>query len=477
MSTILIVDNDEGLLHFLGRFFKRQGHEVVTCMEGTSALQRIGDESFDMILLDYKMPGLNGLETLSRIKAAHVRTPVVIMTAHGTTETAIEAMKLGAYEYLLKPFATEELEQITADALEISRLMKEVVGLSDTNTRIAPAEHAGVSIVGSHRKMQEVFKAVGQVAEKDVTVLITGESGTGKELVARAIYCHSHRKDRPFMAVNCASIPDNLFESELFGFERGAFTGADRSHIGKFERCHTGTLFFDEIGDMALETQAKVLRVLQEGEFERLGSTETVRVDVRALAATNKNLEDEVQAGRFRKDLYYRLKVISIRLPPLRDRLDDVPALVKYFVSRFAAEYSKQLHYVSDQAISKLQTHDWPGNVRELENCIRRAVVVCQGDVLRPDHIAFEDERNSLRDASADPEAHLKRQIKAIAPEILHVNNSRAHANVIDLVEEILITEALQLCSYNQVHTARMLGISRNTLRHRIKKYRLAPPD
>ena len=227
-----------------------------------------------MILLDYKMPGLNGLDTLVEIKRAQVKTPVIIMTAYGTTETAIEAMKLGAYDYLLKPFDTEELKRITADALEVNRLMKEVVGLPDSVTAdLARRPAARVRIVGNHRKMQEVFKLIGQVAEKDVTVLITGESGTGKELVARAIYHHSRRKDKPFMAVNCATIPDTLFESELFGYEQGAFTGADRTYVGKFERCHHGTLFFDEIGDMSLRTQAKVLRVLQEGEFERLGST------------------------------------------------------------------------------------------------------------------------------------------------------------------------------------------------------------
>jgi DNA-binding NtrC family response regulator len=479
MANILIVDNDEGLLHFLTRLFVRQGHEVASCTDGASALRRLAEESFDTILLDYKMPGLSGLETLSHIKQAHVKTPVVIMTAHGTTETAIEAMKRGAYEYLLKPFDTEELRRIIAEAREVNRLMKEVVSLADTSTRITPVERGQVSIIGTHRKMQEVFKTIGQVAEKDVTVLVTGESGTGKELVARAIYHHSHRKDRPFMAINCASIPDTLFESELFGYEQGAFTGADRSYVGKFERCHTGTLFFDEIGDMSLGTQAKVLRVLQGGEFERLGSGETVKVDVRILAATNKNLEREVEAGRFREDLYYRLKIISIHLPPLRERLDDVPALVNYFVARFAEEYAKPLQYVSDQAISKLQGQNWPGNVRELENCLRRSVLMCPGDLLRPEHIRFESDRESAPATEGDEDRlrALKRRIEVLVPEILQLAGRRAHANLLDLVEEALIARALQACNYNQVHTARMLGISRNTLRHRIKKYGLDSPE
>ena len=293
MERILIVDNDEGLTHFLTRLFTRQGHEVHARADGEAALELLAENAFDLILLDYMMPGLNGLETLAAIKQAQVKTPVIIMTAHGTTETAIDAMRIGAYDYLLKPFDSEELKRIAADALRVNRLMKEVVRLPGSLTKVSPAGGAGVRVVGTHRKMQEVFKLIGQVAEKDVTVLITGESGTGKELAARAIYHHSHRKDKPFMAVNCATIPDALFESELFGYERGAFTGADRPQVGKFERCHTGTLFFDEIGEISRAAQAKVLRVLQEGEFERLGGGETIHADVRILAATNKTLKEK----------------------------------------------------------------------------------------------------------------------------------------------------------------------------------------
>ncbi len=479
MGTILIVDNDEGLVHFLTRLLVKQGHEVATAGDGPSALERVARESFDLILLDYKMPGLNGLETLTKIKQAQVKTPVIIMTAYGTTETAIEAMKLGAYDYLLKPFDTEELKRIVADAMEVSRLMKEVVSLPDSLTKVSSAARGVVKIVGTHRKIQEVFKLIGQVAGKDVTVLITGESGTGKELVARAIYHHSHRLDKPFMAINCATIPDNLFESELFGYERGAFTGADRCYVGKFERCHQGTLFFDEIGDMSLHTQAKVLRVLQEGEFERLGSTDTIKVDVRLLAATNKNLEKEVEAGRFREDLYYRLKVISIHMPPLRTRLDDVPALVDYFVGRFADEYHSPVRYVADQTIRKLQSSNWPGNVRELENSLRRAVLMCKGDVLLAEHVRFESDQDGLLQPTL-PDDHargLRQRVAELVNEILRTADQRAHANMIDLVEEALISQALEKCAYNQVHAARVLGISRNTLRHRMAKYELKPPS
>jgi DNA-binding NtrC family response regulator len=309
-------------------------------------------------------------------------------------------------------------------------------------------------------------------------VLITGESGTGKELVARAIYHHSHRLEKPFMAVNCAAIPETLFESELFGYERGAFTGADRPYLGKFERCDEGTLFFDEIGDMSLRTQAKVLRVLQEGEFERLGSTDSIKVNVRILAATNKNLEREVQEGRFREDLYYRLRIISIHLPPLRARLDDVPALVDYFVGRFAAEYGSHVRYVADETVRKLQSHNWPGNVRQLENCLRRAVLMCKGDVLQAEHIAFEDDHGAAPGRSLGEEAApgLRQRVDDLVGEILGAVGKRAHASVIDMVERSLIARALEKCGHNQVHAARLLGISRNTLRHRIRKYHLEPP-
>jgi len=476
MARILVVDNDEGLVHFLRRLFAKAGHDVAACTDGMTALSTLGHEAFDVILLDYKMPGLNGLDTLSEIKRLQVKTPVVIMTAFGTSETAIEAMKRGAFDYLLKPFDTEELKRITADALQVSRLMREVVSLPKSLTRITPAADE-LRLVGNNRRIQEVFKLIGQVAAKDVTVLITGESGTGKELVARAIYHHSRRADKPFMAVNCAAIPETLFESELFGYERGAFTGADRPHLGKFERCHQGTLFFDEIGDMSLRTQAKVLRVLQEGEFERLGGSETIRVNVRILAATNKDLEKEVRQGRFREDLYYRLRIVSIHLPPLRGRLDDVPALVDYFVGRFAAEYGSPVRYVADGTLRKLQAYHWPGNVRELENCLRRAVLICHGEVLLPEHVQFENEREGGLADLGNGGGGLQQQVRELVACLLESVGKRPHASVIGMVERALVAQALERCAYNQVRAARLLGISRNTLRHRMRKYRLEPPN
>ncbi len=475
MEKILIVDDDEGLVHFLERFFVKQGYGVHSCSSGQSALEAMIKEQFDLILMDYKMPGLNGLDTLREIRRSQVKTPVIIMTAYGTTDTAIETMKLGAYDYLLKPFDRDELLRISADALEVNRLMKEVVSFPGQICRPATPSKGMVKIVGNTRRMQEVYKLIGQVAGKDVTVLIMGESGTGKELVARAIYHHSHRKDKPFLAINCAAIPETLLESELFGYERGAFSGAERTHIGKFERCQDGTLFFDEIGDMSLPTQAKLLRVLQYGEFERLGGKENLKVNVRIIAATNKNLEKEVATGRFREDLYWRLKVISIQLPPLRERPEDIPLLVEYFVSRFSEEYQTPIRYVADAAMQKLKSHSWPGNVRELENCIRRAVLLALGDVILEEYLKLKSDQQDLPNGS-QLMAHIDRKLDELIPDILRLSAEKTHANVIDMVEKRLITKVLERCRYNQVKAARMLGISRNTLRHRIKKFKFNVP-
>lgn len=478
MEKILIVDDDEGLIHFLRRFFAKEGYDVRDCCNGQAALDLIAGEPFDLILLDYKMPGLNGLDTLREVRRSQVKTPVIIMTAYGTTDTAIEAMKLGAYDYLPKPFDRQELQRIAADALEVNRTMKELVTFPGLLARPSPPPRGMVKIVGRHRRMQEVYKLIGQIATKDVTVLITGESGTGKELVARAIYHHSNRKDAPFLTINCAAVPETLFESELFGHERGAFTGAERTHIGKFERCRDGTLFFDEIGDMPLSTQGKVLRVLQYGEFERLGGKENIKADVRIIAATNKNLEKEVEQGRFREDLYWRLKVISIDLPPLRERPQDVPLLVEYFVARFSEEYQTPIRHVAEAAMAQLKSHSWPGNVRQLENCIRRAVLLSQSDVILEEHLRLEcDEQAGAQAASREQlMASIDRKLAELIPDLLQMAGERTHANVIDLVERALISKVLKQCGYNQVKAARVLGTSRNTLRHRMKKFQISAP-
>lgn len=470
----MLIDDDDGLVHFLSRFFTRKGYAVTACSGGRAAIDMISRETFDLILLDYKMPDLNGLDTLSEIRAVEVKTPVIMMTAYGTTDLAIEAMKRGAYDYLVKPFERRELSRITAEALEVNRRMKERVHFPDENLPPPPSsDRAGLQMIGNSRIMRDVYKLIGQIAEKDVSVLVTGESGTGKELVARALYHHSRRSEKPFIAVNCAAIPETLFESELFGHERGAFTGAERTYIGKIERCHQGTLFLDEIGDMPPMLQAKLLRVLQEGEIERIGGSQMIRVDVRLIAATNKNLEEEVAAGRFRRDLYWRLKVISINMPPLRQRGEDIPLLAAYFLQRFSSEYSRPVCRLSDASLARLASYAWPGNVRELENCVRRAVLLCAGEVISETQLMIPgQEISGDRDVLSREQLikRLREKLEDILPEIIGFSRQNIHANVIEMVEEILIRRALDITGNNQVQAARMLGISRNTLRHRLKK-------
>jgi DNA-binding NtrC family response regulator len=475
MERILIIDDDEGLVHFLSRFFQRKGYEVTVCLTGQDALKAITEDDFDLILMDYKMPDLNGLDMLSEIRRIELKTPVILMTAYGTTELAIETMKRGAYDYLTKPFDREDLSRIVTEALCVNRQMKERVLISAGSAAMPdPGDRTTLRMVGHGKKMQEVFKLIGQVAPNDVSVLITGESGTGKELVARAVYHHSRRSEKPFITVNCGAIPETLFESELFGHERGAFTGADRTYIGKLERCDQGTLFLDEIGEMAPSAQTKLLRALQEGEIERVGGSHPVKVNVRIIAATNKNLEKEIETGRFRKDLYWRLKVITMDLPPLRQRQEDVPHLADYFLLRFCAEYDRPPCYLSESSLNKLVAYSWPGNVRELENCIRRAVLLTAGDVIHEGNLMIPDaQTDPLPPEEMNAEqlmARLKEQVDDIFPQLLRLPGPNIYAEIIELVETTLIAKAMDACDGNQVQAAAMLGISRNTLRHRLKK-------
>ena len=474
MEKILIIDDDEGLVHFLSRYFKRKGYAVTTCLKGADALEEINRTNFDLILLDYKMPGLNGLDTLSNIKAIEVKTPVIVMSAYGTTELAIETMKRGAYDYLTKPFDSSDLSRIVGEALVVNRQMKEIIRLPDSTASDSDvSEKPSLRIIGNSKNMQDIFKLIGQIAEKDISVLISGESGTGKELVARAIYHHSRRKDKPFIALNCAAIPESLFESELFGHERGAFTGADRTTIGKIERCDQGTLFLDEVSELHPSVQGKLLRALQEGEFERVGGNQTITVDVRIIAATNKDLEKEIESGGFRKDLYWRLKVITIDIPPLRQRKDDIPHLCDYFLARFSTEYKQSTSYLSETALAKLIAYSWPGNVRELENCIRRAVLLTPGNVIPEGNLMIPDGRsqNLFSDITREQIIErLKKKIDVMFPDICRLFEQDIHANIMDLVEMHLIQKAIDTCDGNQVKAAKMLGISRNTLRQRLKK-------
>jgi len=464
MSRILVVDDERNVLTSFQKLLGKEGHEVMTAKSGEQALSLLESQVPDLILMDIRMAGLSGLETFQRAKTIAPKIPVIMMTAYGTTETAIEAMKLGAFEYTLKPFDIPRLKALIAQALTMGQLMRMPVtyGASDAETRAQ-------RIVGKSPKMYEVYKLIGQVAPSNVTVLIRGESGTGKELVAWAIYHHSQRAERPFIAVNCAAIPETLLESELFGYEKGAFTGAVARKPGKFEQAHGGTIFLDEVGDMSSSTQAKVLRVLQEGTCERLGGHETIRVDVRLLAATNKKLETLIQQHQFREDLYYRLNVVTITVPPLRERKDDIPLLAEYFLKRYNREFHKAGMRCSPEALERLSAHDWPGNVRELENCIKQAVVLGKGEVLMPEHLRHgENPTVQLRSAPESPAGlgELARQHLKRAP-------GSAHQQFIEQVEAQLILEALTQTQGNLAQAAKLMGITRPTLREKIAKYRI----
>src|SRR6266568_2191388 len=376
MDKLLLIDDEADVRYSFGRIFDSSEIELTTASSGEEGLKKIPLIKPDLVIMDIRMGGSNGLETLRRLRQTDAKLPVIMMTAYGSTQAAIEAMKLGAYDYLLKPFDVPKLKQTVAAALNAARAMREVVSYQP----LLESEDYDLGIVGRSESMQNVFKLIGQLSASDATALITGESGTGKELVARAIYHHSRRSEQPFLAVNCAAIPEQLLESELFGHERGSFTGATMQRIGKFEQCNHGTLFLDEIGDMTPATQTKILRVLQSGTFERVGGNQPLKVDVRIIAATNKALEQAVAAREFREDLFYRLNVVRVHIPPLRERREDIRLLVNYFLKKFARDQQKTPKSITSGVSKALEQYHWPGNVRELENVIRRALVVAKGD-------------------------------------------------------------------------------------------------
>jgi two-component system nitrogen regulation response regulator GlnG len=403
---------------------------------------------------------------------------VIMMTAYGTTQTAIEAMKLGAYDYLLKPFDVPRLKQIVLNALKAARDMKQVVSYEP----LLESEDYDLGIIGRSEAMQNVFKIIGQLAGSNATALITGESGTGKELVARAIYHHSKRSGLPFLAINCAAIPENLLESELFGHEKGAFTGATTQRIGKFEQCNGGTIFLDEIGDMALATQAKILRVLQSGSFERVGGNQTLQVDVRVVAATHKALEQAVAAREFREDLFYRLNVVRIHIPPLRERREDVPLLVNYFLKKFSQTQGRPPKSIAASTLLSLQRFHWPGNVRELENTIQRAIVMAKGDALLPGDLPAlisnapapaGGEQASAAPAPAPADETRPADMAALSRALFQWAREQPKLKILPAVERELIIQALLETKGNQVRSAKLLGISRATLRKRVEKFQI----
>ncbi len=467
MATLLVVDDEASILLAFRRAFREPEVTVLTAETAAEGLELARRRRPDVIVLDLHLPDLSGLEMLRRLRELDARSPVVFITGKGTTDTAIEAMKLGAYEYLVKPVELGTLRQVVERALAISRLMH-VPAVLDA---AADVDDRADAIIGFCPAMQEVYKAIGRVAAQDVTVLITGESGTGKELAARALYQHSRRSAGPFLPINCAAIPEHLLESELFGHEKGAFTGADRRRIGKFEQVSGGTLFLDEVGAMSPLTQSKLLRVLQEQTFERLGGNELIHTDVRVLAATNTNLESAVAAGRFRLDLYYRLSVFAIHLPPLRERFDDLKLLVQHYLRRFNRELGKGVQGIAPEALELLRRYPWPGNVRELQSVLKQALLKAAGPVLVADFLpsSVTGSPPVPSDAGSDEAAEAERELAPFIESRLQAGTEDLYAETLRRMERLLVTRVLRHTGGNQLQAARILGITRGSLRTKIR--------
>ena len=457
MDKILVVDDEKGVCYSFKKILGRLGYDVITAGNGLEAIERAGKDAPSLVVMDVSMPKMDGLETLQRLKSLYPDLIIIMMTAHSTSDRAITAMKYGAYNYLTKPFDNAQLISLIEKALMDKRISTPV-------TFDETGDEKGDRIIGRSPGMLEIFKKIGQVAESDVTVLLRGETGTGKELIARAIYHHSKRVNKPFLPVNCAAIPENLLESELFGHEKGAFTGADNKKIGKFEQCSTGTMFLDEIGDMPLSIQAKWLRVLQDGCFQRLGGKETIRTDVRIIAATNKNLEQLRDEKIFRDDLYWRLNVVSIHIPSLRERLDDLDVLVQYFIRKFNREFTKEVNGSSPDLLKEFKVYHWPGNVRELQSIIQRGMLLCQKDFLSPEDCEWPPEKGGLDSTATD----FEKMLSDVVDGFLKKGGANIYKEAVALFERLLVKQAMQLHKNNQVLTARFLGISRNTLREKI---------
>jgi DNA-binding NtrC family response regulator len=465
MNTILAIDDDDQLRRSFEKLLSEEGYGVIGAVSGEQGLDLVKQHPVDLVIVDMQLPGINGLETFEAIHQMNPKLPVIIMTAYGTTETAIEATKLGAFDYILKPFEIPDMLGVISQALEAGRFMRRPVAVDSSPDRIT-----GEAIIGRSKPMQAVYKAIGRVSSSNATVLIRGESGTGKELVARAVYQHSVRSEKPFLVINCVAIPENLLESELFGYEKGAFTGASHRRMGKIEQADKGTVFLDEIGDMPTSIQAKILRLLQEQNIERLGGREVIPVDVRIIAATNRDLEAALQAGRFREDLYYRLKVVTITLPPLRERSSDISLLTDYFLARHSDQAGTANPGITGEARAALEAYPWPGNIRELSNTIQKILIFNRGGPIRPEDVsqAISGEDRTGETAGKDFEALLRQWLREqidTAPE------GSAFDNCMDKVAARLVGEALSMADGNRTRAAKLLGLSRPTLHAKMEKY------
>jgi two-component system, NtrC family, nitrogen regulation response regulator GlnG len=469
VPTLLVIDDEESVRYSFRRVFGGEDVTVLTAATAADGLAQALEHNPEVVVLDLQLPDASGLNVFEKLRADAPTRPVVFITAHGTTQTAIEAMKGGAFDYLVKPVNLERLSQVLHRAFEAARLMRVPA--------VLPAAVPSDEIVGHSHVMQEMCKAIGRVARQDVNVLILGESGTGKELVARAIYQHSKRAAKPFLAINCAAIPESLLESELFGHEKGAFTGADRQRVGKFEQCRGGTLLLDEVGDMPLALQAKLLRVLQEQRFERLGGSETVQGDARVLAATNQDLARLVDDGRFRKDLYYRLNVISIRVPPLRDRREDIAELANFFLFRFDRELAMDMRGLAPEALEVLLAYNWPGNVRELQSAIKQAMLNASGHLVIPEFLPEHLVDRPTAAASAPnnaAEGTDDLDLPGLINGLLQNSDGHLYEQVVAAVERLLFTRVLRHTHGHQAQASELLGLNRSTLRHRLKTLGLA---
>jgi two-component system nitrogen regulation response regulator GlnG len=472
-GRILVADDEESVRWVLAKTLEEAGHTVLQASGGTDALAQLEAAGVDLAFVDLRMPDLDGLSVLGRARERDVQTPIIIITAQNTMDNAIEAMKRGAYDYITKPFNVEEVRALAARALDMSRLTTDLHRLE---RELRGRFELGVAIVGSSAAMQEIYKTIGRVAKTEATVLIQGESGTGKELIAKVLHYHSNRWSGPFVAINCAAIPRDLLESELFGHERGAFTGANERRSGKFELAQEGTLLLDEIGDMPLELQAKLLRVLQEREVVRLGGRESIHVDCRIIASTNQPLERAVKQQRFREDLFFRLKVVPIQVPPLRERREDISELIDFFLNKINREMGTSITALSTEARDLLIRHNWPGNVRELENTLTRAAVLAAGQTLMPRDLALatqEPPPAAYADMSLEDVVRMK--LKEYFRQTGEVQPSDLYSLIMERIERPLIELTLERTSGNQLHAATILGINRNTLRKKISLLKINP--
>ena len=465
MSEILVVDDEQMIRLAFAEFLKDMGHTPLLAENGDAALALLKHHGPPIVFLDYRLPGLDGLELLDRIKKTTPDAAVIFMTAFGAMDVAIRAMQSGAHEYLTKPLDLDRIRAIIDHILAGKKTLQSLTG------RRSVPEVSLEQMVGASPAMQEIFKMIGLLAAQDVSVLITGESGVGKELVSRALHDNSPRRDQPFVAINCGALPDNLLESELFGCEQGAFTGAVSRRKGKFEAAGRGTLFLDEIGELKLPLQVKLLRVLQEKKFERIGSTDSIESKARVIAATNKNLQREMIEGRFRRDLYYRLDLVCIHVPPLRERLEDIPLLVDNFISRANREQSRRVVGAADEVLREFADYSWPGNVRELENRIRRAMALSREEILTPDLFDLGGSPDFIEESATSSFLHCTRQLFVELAE--QSGDIPLLEHISSLAEKTIIAEALKRCGGNQVHTARLLSIHRSTLRKKIREYGL----